>query len=813
MVPIVGKPCMEHILELLREHGFTDVVITLAFLPQAIRSHFGDGSNWGLNIEYSVEETPLGTAGSVRLASGRLKETTLIISGDALCDIDLTQLMQAHKDKSAAVTIGLKSVENPLEFGIVVTDEDGRVERFLEKPSWGQVFSDTINTGIYVLEPEVLRHVPKEGPYDFSKQLFPLLLEMGRPMYGHVCEGYWQDIGNLDQYRQANFDALDERVRLSIPGFKLRGNVWVGEGVEVDDVEGVEGPAYIGSDCRIAPDAWVGPYSVLSSGVTLREHARVSRSVIDAGTYVGRNAIVEGAVLGRNCDVRSNVHVHEGVAVGDQVTLGAQSVIFPDVRIYPYKEVETGAEVHESLIWESRTSTRLFARDSVTGLINVDLTPEVAVRLGAALGTTLKRGSRVVATRESGRAYRVIKRSIMSGLNSTGVTVVDLQTLPATVGRHWLNAQNFDAAFHVGESPLDQEAVQVSLFERPGTPISGAMQRQVDTHFTRQEARRVPFDEVGSITYPARAAESYAAALLSTLNPDAIRDREFRIVVDYGASAASSVLPLVLGPLGVQSVAAHPFASDASTRPLAYGETLDEARRLVAAVGADLSVVFDRAGERLYLVDDKGAEVPLEKVLLLYLRLLVDAGRQGRVAVPVTVTSQVDWMVGDSLSVVRTRASLPALANEAAQEGMIFAGATGGGYIFPRFLPAYDAMAALCNLLELLAPIGRPLSEIVAELPQSTLQHREVHCSWALKGTVMRVLNERFANANIDLLDGIKVFDDRGWMQVLPDPDEPVIHIYAEGGSSEQTAELEEEMRSLVSDVVEGQEIGALQGI
>ena len=505
--------------------------------------------------------------------------------------------------------------------------------------------------------------------------------------------------------------------------------------------------------------------------------------------------------------------MHEGVAIGDQVTLGAQSVIFPDVRIYPYKEVETGAELHESLIWESRTSTRLFARDSVTGLINVDLTPEVAVRLGAALGTTLKRGSRVVATRESGRAYRVIKRSIMSGLNSTGVTVVDLQTLPATVGRHWLNAQNFDAAFHVGESPLDQEAVQVSLFERPGTPISGAMQRQVDTHFTRQEARRVPFDEVGSITYPARAAESYAAALLATLNADAIRDRQFRIVVDYGASAASSVLPLVLGPLGVESVASHPFASDSSTRPLAYGETLDEARRLVAAVGADLSVVFDRAGERLYLVDETGAEVPLEKVLLLYLRLLVDAGRQGRVAVPVTVTSQVDWMVGDALSVVRTQASLPALANEAAQEGMIFAGATGGGYIFPRFLPAYDAMAALCNLLELLAPIGRPLSEIVAELPQSTLLHREVHCSWALKGTVMRVLNERFANANIDLLDGIKVFDDRGWMQVLPDPDEPVIHIYAEGGSDEQSAELEDEMRSLVADVVEGQEIGALQGI
>src|SRR3954465_13063066 len=163
MVPIVGKPCMEHILELLREHGFRDIVITVAFLPQAIRSYFGDGEPMGLNIEQSAGENPLGTAGaedplgaagSVRLAGGRLDDTFLVISGDALCDIDLGKIIEFHKEKGAAVTIGLKSVENPLEFGIVVTDEDGRVERFLEKPSWGQVFSDTINTGIYVLEPE-----------------------------------------------------------------------------------------------------------------------------------------------------------------------------------------------------------------------------------------------------------------------------------------------------------------------------------------------------------------------------------------------------------------------------------------------------------------------------------------------------------------------------------------------------------------------------------------------------------------------------------------------------------------------------------
>src|SRR5215210_1019548 len=253
MVPIVGKPCMEHIIELARSHGFEDVIVTVAFLPQAIRSYFGDGGGIGVNMEYSVEESPLGTAGSVRLASGRLDGTFLVISGDALCDFDLTKLVEFHRERGAAATIALKSVENPLEFGIVVTDSDGRIERFLEKPSWGQVFSDTINTGVYVLEPQVLRHVPAGEPFDFSKQLFPLLLEMGRPMYGYVAEGYWQDVGDLGQYAQANFDALDGLVQLNIPGLQLRGNIWLSESAGVDDLDAIEGPSFVGNYCRVGP--------------------------------------------------------------------------------------------------------------------------------------------------------------------------------------------------------------------------------------------------------------------------------------------------------------------------------------------------------------------------------------------------------------------------------------------------------------------------------------------------------------------------------------------------------------------------------
>jgi mannose-1-phosphate guanylyltransferase/phosphomannomutase len=809
MVPIVGKPCMEHILELLRAHGFEDVVVTVAFLPQAIRSYFGDGTALGLNLQYSVEESPLGTAGSVRLASDALDDTFLVISGDALCDIDLNQIVEFHKEKGAAVTIGLKSVENPLEFGIVVTDEDGKVERFLEKPSWGQVFSDTINTGIYVLEPEVLKHVPTDRPYDFSKELFPLLLEMGRPIYGYVCEGYWQDIGNLDQYRQANFDALDERVRLNIPGLKIRGDVWIGEGVEIDDVEGVEGPAFIGNYARVSPEASVGPYTVLGAATTLRERGRIARSVLDSSCYIGRSAVVEGAIIGRNCDIRAHARIHEGVAIGDQVTIGDQSVVYPGVRIYPYKEVDYGAQIYESLIWESRGTTRVFAQDGVVGLVNVDLTPEIALRFGAALGTALKRGARVVASRESAPAYRMIKRALISGLHSTGVNVADLRTLPAPVGKHLLKTQGYDAAFHVGASTTDPEAVQIRLFERPGIALSAALQKEVEKHFTRQELRRVPFSDVGSITYPARARESYASDLLADLDTEAIRERSFRIVVDYGYSAGSFVLPLVLGPLGVEAVTAHAFESDTGSTPGRLAETIDQAQRLVGAVNADFGAVFDRSAERIYLIDERGREVRPDQGLLLYLKLLAGRDGGGKIVVPITATSQVEEVVGDRFEVVRTPATLPELTRGAAADGVVFAGAPGGGYVFPGFLPAYDAIAALCKLLELLAPVGEPLSKLVSELPRPTLVHRQVQCPWALKGAVMRILNERYADGNVDTTDGIKIFDARGWVQVLPDGDEPTIHLYAEGETPALSEELETELRTIVTDLIEREEIGA----
>src|SRR5918912_3273548 len=290
MIRIANLPCMEHIVNLLANHGITDIAATLQFMPDEIQDYFGDGSDWGVNMRYSIEDAPAGTAGSVKMAEQQLDlrgERLLIISGDALTDADLMQVVRFHEEKSAEVTMVLKSVENPLDFGIVITEGDGRISRFLEKPAWGQVFSDTVNTGIYLLEPSATSEIPdpEEGEYDFSKELFPKLLDAGRPLYGYITEDYWEDIGTLEQFASAQRDVLDGRVEgIRPPGTRLRENIYVGRRAQVDDDE-LEGPVVIGENARIDEGAQIGAYSVIADNVVVSAGSSVERSVIAEGTY------------------------------------------------------------------------------------------------------------------------------------------------------------------------------------------------------------------------------------------------------------------------------------------------------------------------------------------------------------------------------------------------------------------------------------------------------------------------------------------------------------------------------------------------
>ncbi|HEV2368753.1 MAG TPA: sugar phosphate nucleotidyltransferase, partial [Acidimicrobiales bacterium] len=409
MIPLANRPMMEHIIRLLREHGFTDIVVTVAFLANAIRTYFGDGSELGVRMVYASEETPLGTAGSVRNAMAELDERFLVISGDVLTDLDLSAVVRYHEEKGATATIALKAMENPLEFGIVITREDGSIDRFLEKPTWGQVFSDTINTGIYVLEPDVFDYIEDGGVVDFAGDVFPAMLQADVPMFGYAVEGYWEDVGNLEAYLRAHQDVLDGKVEVDVAGFRLSEGIWLGEGAEVDPGARIAGPAIVGANCRIDAGAELAAYSVLGANVRVGRDAYLERCVVHDNSYLGDSVRLRGCILGRSADLRRGARCEEGVVLGDECFVGEHAVINPGVKIYPFKTVEAGAVINSSIVWESRGARQLFGRLGVAGLANVDVTPELAARVAMAYASTLSKGDTVTTSRDASRAARAVK--------------------------------------------------------------------------------------------------------------------------------------------------------------------------------------------------------------------------------------------------------------------------------------------------------------------------------------------------------------------------------------------------------------------
>ncbi len=351
MIPVANVPCMEHIINLLKRHGFERVVVTLEYMPEVIRGHFGDGSPWGVEMEYSVEEEPLGTAGSVKYVEGKLGERFVVVSGDAMTDVDLGAVVGFHEERGSEVTLVLKKVDDPSEFGIVILGDDGRVQRFLEKPDEDEVFSYTVNTGIYVVEPGVLDEIPSGQEYDWSKELFPKLLDEGRPVYGYVMEdpSYWEDIGNIEQYIDAQRAVLDGEVRgVKPPGEEKHEGVFVGERVEADE-EALEAPVALGDGVRISPGARVGPYAILAPGVSVAAGATVVRSTVAEGAKIGEGAQLDGALVGRSCEIGAGARLGRGCALGDGVVVGEGATISAGVSVYPGEKIPDGAEVSEDV--------------------------------------------------------------------------------------------------------------------------------------------------------------------------------------------------------------------------------------------------------------------------------------------------------------------------------------------------------------------------------------------------------------------------------------------------------------------------------
>ncbi|HUC04498.1 MAG TPA: sugar phosphate nucleotidyltransferase [Acidimicrobiales bacterium] len=808
MLPLVGRPMMEHIVRLLRRHGVTDIVVTVAFLANAIRNYFGDGSELGVRMVYATEETPLGTAGSVRNARDELTERFIVISGDVLTDIDLTQVVQYHEKSDALATIALVPVDNPLEFGIVITREDGTIERFLEKPGWGQVFSDTINTGIYVLEPEIFDWIPDGRASDFSGEVFPAVLEAQGRLFGCVTSGYWEDVGTTAAYLKAHEDILDGRVDVGISGFELRPGIWLGKGSSVDPTAKIAGPAFIGENCTVDKWAELGAYTTIGANTRVAERAVVDHSVVGENSYLGRAVRVEGSVIGRTCELRQGARCHPGSVVGEGCRIGAQAEVRADVKIYPAKVVEAGAQVAASIVWESGGTRALFGRTGVEGLANVDVSPELAVRLAKAWASTLEKGASIVASRDTSRAARVLKRALMVGCNSVGVNVTDLELATIPVTRHHIRTSGSQAGLTVRLSPDDPNSVVIRFFDERGLDLSEGEQRRIERLYHREEFRRVTAPEIGDIEFAPRTIEHYTATMIETFGLRRNPERQVKLVLDLSYGAASFVTPNLLAKIEADVLSINPYAQTVGMISLSRITSTERVSEAVRGSGADLGAVIDAGGEGLSLVDGSGRVLTHDEAMWVFVdlctRVPMSPGDARRVALPVTASAQVRRLCAQRGTEVVTTALAASSLMEAASGGALFAADQEGGFIFPQFLPASDAAAALVALIDWLGRSGEDLASVVRRVPEIPILHSEVETPFEQKGVVMRTLVEQLdeSDGTVSLVDGIKVENDEGWVLVVPDPEEPMTHVWAEGtdwpGSERLTERFVERLHQIL---------------
>jgi mannose-1-phosphate guanylyltransferase/phosphomannomutase len=807
LLPVVNRPMIEHTLRLLRRHGVTDAVLTVQFLASLVRSYMGDGSELGMVLSYVSEDVPLGTAGSVKNAEASIGSGSfLVLSGDAITDVDLTALVAHHQRAHAAVTICLARAANPVEFGGVVLDDAGQVVRLVEKPGWGHVVSDLVNTGIYVMEPEVLAHLAPETKLDWSADVLPDLLRGGDLVSGYVTDCYWEDVGTLDRYRSVHVDSLLGRVALEMPGVEVAPEVWVSEGVDLSPEATVAGPVLLGRNVKVEPGAVIRGPSVLGDNVVVRSGAVLQRCVVHDNVYVGGRCALHGAVVGRGVELQRAVRLDEGVVVGNDCVIEEEAVLRPDVRVFPAKTIEAGAVLRQSVVWESRGRRSMFGVSGVSGILNVEITTELVVRLATAFASTLEKGSVVVTARDQSRGARALKRAITAALTTAAMDVHDLELTALPVARHH-TAAVAAAGVVVRTTPGEPESVDILLLDRQGFDIDEAARRAVDRVHVREEYRRAFPGEIGELSFVPQAIGTYVEHVVRTLDLGNDRTAGVRVVVDAGRGAAGLVLPTLLEAFSVDALLVNEELDTERAVETAEETDLAMARlaELVRSSKAAFGVRFDRVGERIRLIDDRGHGVGDDRALLIMVDLVSAEARRGSVALPVSATRVAEQVAAfHGTRILWTGVGSDAFARAAvSQPDLLLAGDGAGAFVVPAVAPTPDGLAAFARLVGLVAGTRLTLSEIDERMPRSTVVRADVRTPWAAKGTVMReaaMVARQHAGAQVDLTEGIKVIErDGSWCLLLPDPAEALVRLWAEGTDEQQSRQLLRTWTSVVA--------------
>jgi mannose-1-phosphate guanylyltransferase/phosphomannomutase len=810
MVPVLNRPIAEHIINLLKRHHITEVIATLHYLPDVMRDYFQDGSDFGVEMTYSVEEDqPLGTAGCVKNIAELLDDTFLVISGDSITDFDLQEAIAFHKQKKSKATLVLTRVPNPIEFGVVITDKDHKIRRFLEKPSTSEIFSDTVNTGTYILEPEVLDYLPENEECDFSQDLFPLLLKKGEPMYGYIAEGYWCDVGHLEAYREAQYDALYGKVKLDFAYAEQSPGQWIGVNTYIDPTAKVETPVMIGDNCRIGPGAIIEEGTVIGDNVTVGAEADLKRAIIWNGAMIGDEVYLVASIIARGSRVERRAQVLEGAVVGPLSAVGEEAQISTGVRVWPSKRIEPGAILNINLIWGNTAHRNLFGQRGVSGLANIDITPEFAVKLGAAYGSTVKQGSQILVSRDQRSVSRMVSRSIIGGLMSVGVNIQNLQATALPISRTMAPTMGIVGGIHVRVHPDRPDSILIEFFDQQGINISKAKEKKIEGAYFKEDLRRVSIQEIGNMAYPAGVIDAYRATFETQLNIEAIRNRAAKIVIDYVYGVSGAILPELLAKFGCDAVVLNASLRQAAVSNTERDTLLHQLGQVVEALKANLGVQVSANGEQFILVDEAGVPIRGEQLTALMVNTIFTVYPRSTVVVPVHASSAVEQIARrHDGNVIRTQANPTALMETVQKNPNVALGGSGEtGFIFPQLHPGFDAMFSIAKLLEMLTVQERSLAQIRAELPRVYHKSYTVRCPWKVKGALMRYLLESHPTETLELIDGVKIVNPQNdnWVLILPDAGEPFVHIFANSDDREWVKQNLKDYRERVQTFIEQQ--------
>lgn len=793
MLPIINKPMMEHTMMNLRDLGIKEFIVLLYFKPQIIKDYFGDGSDFGIKISYVVPDADFGTAGAVKLAEELIgDENFIIISGDLVTDFDFQKIFDYHKEKNAKLSITLTSVENPLEFGVVIANAEGRIEKFLEKPSWGEVFSDTINTGIYIIEPEILKYIPKNENYDFGKDLFPRLMKEGVELIAGNAEGYWRDVGNPESYRDVYEDILTGKVNIKIPGKKVvfpDGVLYSEVTYEFDKSIEIIGTVVLGKNVKLSKGVKLSNV-VLGDNVSIGLNSKIRNTVIWNDVEVGKNAMLDACVICNNNIIGKNVTVKAGMILAEGCEIGQLVTVEKDVTIWADKIIEDASIVSNSLILGSKYKNSIFENGMVLGHSNVELSCEMVTKLAEAFGAQLPVGSTVLVSRDYHKNSRMLKRAFLGGLLSAGVNVIDYKDLPTAVLRHSLFIHdNYTAGVYFCQKLEDASSTVLTFYNHEALRINNDISKKIEKAFFKDAFRRVDYSKIGKIYESDQVKEyqMYKDAVKNLLNSHQFKCVGCRIAVDMMHGMATELFPEVLNEMGVDNIMFNAYADESSLENInkLIKRSTEDMGAVIKALKLNAGFMIYPYGQRLDIVCDDG--IPLGKQGSLYavLTLLnMQAKKEGIKKNVFLPTWAADIVYFDSLNISRGQYA-NFTSKQLKQYDLIATGE--GNFTFIEFSTHRDSMYATLKILEMMISLDVTLSKVIASMPKFYYQSSEIKCPQALKGKMMRMFLEDAHGKESSTLDGVKIWlDTNDWILMIPDQYNDHLNIYIQAESTEK---------------------------